>query len=201
MASRIWFRKGVWMTWNRVAIVVGVSALVFASGAAAKKRKIFESAAEPPITKAVCILRPASGSNVAGRLVFREKDGRVEITGEVTGLKPGERGFHIHEYGDCSDAEAKCAGGHFNPTNAPHGGPNSRQRHDGDLGNLSADETGKAKVQMIDTVIRLNGPRSIIGRSVVVHADRDDLTTQPTGNAGTRIAVGVIGIGMPDSKH
>jgi Cu-Zn family superoxide dismutase len=155
-----------------------------------------EPAAAGP-TRAVCVLHGASKSHVRGVVVFTQKDDGVTITGEVTGLKPGLHGFHIHEFGDCSEPDGSCAGGHFNPTKMPHGGPNSPQRHVGDLGNIKADESGKAVIDMTDKVIKLSGPNSIIGRGLIVHADPDDLKTQPTGNAGARVACGVIGIANP----
>ena len=88
-----------------------------------------------------------------------------------------------------------CTKGHFNPTNQPHGGKNSEQRHVGDMGNVSADQNGNAVLDYIDTRIKINGPYGIIGRSIIVHADEDDLPSQPTGNSGARIGCGVIGIG------
>lgn len=187
---------------TRIGIVLAILTLCVAaaSGAAQKKKKAVDIA-RPQFTRAVCMLYPKAGSKVTGRVVFTQKDGFIEITGEVTGLKPGEHGFHVHEYGDCSDADGKCAGGHFNPTGAPHGGRDAEQRHDGDLGNIKADDDGKAVINFQDRVLRLNGPRSILGRGLVVHADPDDLKTQPTGNAGARVALGVIGIGMPEEQH
>ena len=149
------------------------------------------------LSKVICVLRPTEGNEVHGSVVFLQKDGFVEVTGELTGLKPGEHGFHVHEYGDCSDPKVTCAGGHFNPTSKPHGSREAGQRHDGDLGNIKADAEGKAKINFQDRVIQLNGPRSILGRGLIVHADPDDFKTQPTGNAGARVACGVIGIAMP----
>jgi Cu-Zn family superoxide dismutase len=150
------------------------------------------------ITKAVCVLTPLGNSGVKGTIWFTQKGDKVEITGEVSGLTPGLHGFHIHEFGDLTDTDmGKHAGGHFNPTNMPHGGPNDEKRHAGDLGNLEAGQDGKAVVKMLDGVILLNGPPSILGRGIIVHADPDDLKTQPTGNAGGRVAVGVIGVAHP----
>ena len=94
---------------------------------------------------------------------------------ELTGLTPGEHGFHVHEFGDCSMADGTCAGGHFNPTGAPHGGPDDAKRHVGDLGNIKADASGKATYKRVDKMLALNGPNSIIGRSIIVHAAPDDL--------------------------
>lgn len=104
-----------------------------------------------------------------------KKGDSVEITGEVAGLTPGEHGFHIHEFGDASAPDARSAGDHFNPAKMPHGSPIDEKRRVGDFGNIKADQTGRAVVK----IIRLSGPRSIVGRSVVVHAGADDLKSQP----------------------
>jgi superoxide dismutase, Cu-Zn family len=149
------------------------------------------------VSRAICILQPLENSGVAGTVTFVQTSAGVDIQAHLTGLKPGEHGFHIHEFGDCSAGDGSCAGGHFNPTGMPHGGPDSGKRHAGDLGNILADSHGKAEYQRLDKVIELDGPHSIIGRSIVVHAGRDDLTSQPSGNSGGRIACGVIGIADP----
>lgn len=153
------------------------------------------------ITKAVCIVQPLGDSKVTGKVTFTQQKDGVEVVAELTGLAPGEHGFHVHEFGDCSMADGVCAGGHFNPTGAPHGGPEAEQRHVGDLGNVKADQSGKAMYKRVDKMIALNGPNSIIGRSVIVHAGADDLKTQPSGNAGARIGCGVIGIADPKMTH
>lgn len=144
-------------------------------------------------TTMVAELAPASGSAVKGSVRFTEKGGVVEIVAEVSGLEPGEHGFHIHDKGDCSAADATSAGGHFNPASVAHGGPGADQHHAGDLGNLTADEKGVAKKTMTSTGITLGeGARSAAGRAVIVHAKPDDLRSQPTGAAGARVACGVI---------
>jgi Cu-Zn family superoxide dismutase len=151
---------------------------------------------------AVCTIRPlGDGSHVQGKVTFMQTLDGVKVTAELTGLTPGEHGFHVHDFGDCSMMDGTCAGGHFNPTGAPHGGPDSAERHVGDLGNIKADSSGTATYDRVDKLITLSGPHSIIGRSIIVHADPDDLTTQPTGNAGARIGCGVIGIADPNMQH
>lgn len=147
--------------------------------------------------KAVCVLHPIGDSGVSGTVRFVEQGGKVDITAEVTGLKPGLHGFHIHQYGDCTAADGGSAGGHFNPTGMPHAGPDAAKRHVGDLGNVEADQSGKAEYKRTDRVVQLRGVYSIIGRAVIVHAGQDDLTSQPSGNAGARIACGVIGLANP----
>jgi Cu-Zn family superoxide dismutase len=111
-----------------------------------------------------------------------------------SGLKPGLHGFHIHEYGDITDESGKLAGSHFNPNKQAHGGPEDQNRHGGDLGNISADVSGNASVDIVIHGVSLIGAMSILGRSVVIHENPDDLKTQPAGNAGSRIGVGVIGL-------
>ena len=131
--------------------------------------------------EAVAMLHATGNSGVHGVVRFSQKDGFVQITGQVVGLTPGLHGFHVHEYGDCSALDAGSAGGHFNPTNMPHGGPDDKKRHVGDLGNIKADAKGRATINMQDKVIQLRGPYSIVGRSLIVHAKADDLKTQPHG--------------------
>lgn len=149
-------------------------------------------------TLAVAVVRGLGDHKVSGKVTFTQKADGVEIVAELTGLQPGEHGFHVHEFGDCSMADGKCAGGHFNPTSMPHAGPDNPKRHVGDLGNIKADSTGKASYKRLDTMITLSGANSVIGRSVIVHAKPDDFTTQtPPGNAGDRIGCGTIGIADP----
>lgn len=141
------------------------------------------------------VLAATEGNSVTGELAFMAIDGGVAISGQVNGLAPGsEHGFHVHENGDCSAPDASSAGGHFNPKASAHGRVGEGEHHVGDTDNIVADDTG---VAMIDT--RLDGatlgdgaPTDIMGKAVIVHADPDDYTTQPTGNAGARLACGVI---------
>ena len=149
------------------------------------------------VTKAVATLSPTKGTDVSGVVTFTKVDGGVKIVADVTGLTPGQHGFHIHEFGDCSAPDAASAGGHFNPTHMQHGGPDSEMRHAGDFGNLDADASGRAHYERVDKVISLDGPGSIIGHAVIVHANADDLKSQPSGNAGARVACGVIGVSKP----
>jgi Cu-Zn family superoxide dismutase len=147
--------------------------------------------------KAICVLHPTKDSKVEGKVIFTVKGDEILITGEITGLTPGMHAFHVHEFGDCSAPDAMSAGAHFNPDKKPHGGPHADERHVGDLGNIQADADGKVTLDMRDKMIRLQGPHSIIGRSLIVHAVADDLKSQPAGNAGARIACGVIGVAKP----
>ncbi len=146
---------------------------------------------------AVCILRPVGDSGVTGLVNFWNMENGVRVVGKVTGLTPGKHGFHVHEYGDLRDtATGKSAGGHFNPENAPHGARTAEQRHVGDLGNIEANDQGVAEFDFRDQRIAMNGGHSILGRGLVVHAKEDDFG-QPTGNAGARVAFGVIGVADP----
>jgi Cu-Zn family superoxide dismutase len=134
-----------------------------------------------------------SGSAVSGTVAFSEtKDGRLGIEAKVSGLTPGEHGFHIHEVGDCSAPDASSAKGHFNPTAKAHGHHAGDEHHGGDMPNLIADAQGEAIYKAELRGLSLSGATSVQGRSVVIHADADDYKSQPAGNSGKRIACGVI---------
>ncbi|KAE8749931.1 Superoxide dismutatse-like [Frankliniella occidentalis] len=148
--------------------------------------------------KAVCVL---IGETVKGTVNFEQSaDGApVQVSGELSGLAKGLHGFHVHEFGDNTNG-CTSAGPHFNPLGKEHGAPTDAVRHAGDLGNVEAGADGVAKINISDKMISLSGPNSIIGRTVVVHADPDDLgkggheLSKTTGNAGGRLACGVIGL-------
>ena len=141
---------------------------------------------------AMAILSPASGSSVHGTVYFIRENDKVRVEASVSGLTPGPHGFHIHEKGDCAAPDASSAGGHFNPTGMPHGGPGQHNRHIGDFGNIEADASGNAKYSRTFTDLTIEGTASIIDKAVIVHAKADDLKTQPSGDAGGRVACGVI---------
>jgi Cu-Zn family superoxide dismutase len=147
-----------------------------------------------PVTKAAAVVYPLSASGVTGVVAFAKADGGVKVSVKLAGLKPGTHGFHIHEFGDCSAADGTSAGGHFNPTGDPHAGPKDAKRHEGDMGNIEADKDGVATLEYVDAKLGFDGPGSILGRGVIVHAAPDDFKTQPTGNAGGRLGCGVIGV-------
>jgi Cu-Zn family superoxide dismutase len=145
-------------------------------------------------SKGISVLHPTTGNKVTGIVTFTPVADGVQVHAEITGLTPGKHGFHVHEFGDCSAADASSAGAHFNPTNQPHAGPDAAARHEGDMGNVEADASGNAKLDYVDHQISVtNDSKSAIGRAVVVHAKPDDLKTQPSGDSGARIACGVIG--------
>lgn len=139
-------------------------------------------------------LKPTQGNAVGGIVTFTEEAGKVRAVANVTGLKPGSHGFHVHEKGDCSAPDGTSAGGHFNPSGAPHGDPHKgHQHHAGDMPMLVADKNGKAQLTVeMKGVTVADGPSSLVGRAVIVHADADDHATQPTGNSGARVACGLI---------
>ena len=155
-------------------------------------------AATSSVASATANLSAASGSLVSGRLMLAPMGDGIHVTGEIGGLKANStHAFHIHEKGDCSAADASSAGGHFNPTGAPHGRISNPQHHAGDNDNLVADAQGVAKVDahFAGVVLGGGGATDAVGKAVVVHADPDDYTSQPSGNAGARIACGVIQAG------
>ena len=140
------------------------------------------------------VLEPTRGNTTTGTVMFHTTANGVFVHARVSGLKPGqEHGFHIHEKGDCSSGDGMSTGGHFNPGGKPHAHPSATDRHTGDLPSLQADAQGKA-----DLRIAVQGPSigsgvtDIVGKGLIVHAMPDDYKTQPTGNAGARIACAVI---------
>lgn len=148
------------------------------------------SSSEPALASAG--LKPTTGNKTVGEVTFEQVGSKVRVAAQVIGLKPNqEHGFHIHEKGDCSSGDGMSAGGHFNPYGKPHG--TGAERHAGDLPNLKADAKGRAKLSVeLDIITVTPGPASIVGRGIVVHAQADDYTSQPVGNAGARMACGVI---------
>jgi Cu-Zn family superoxide dismutase len=153
------------------------------------------------MTKAVCILLEDNNSGVSGVVHFSQasEDAPTSIEGEIKGLEAGLHGFHVHEFGDLTQG-CTSAGSHYNPFGKTHGGPSDEERHVGDLGNVEVDSSGVAKFKMEDKFIKLLGEYSVIGRAMVVHVGQDDLgkggdeESLKTGNAGGRLACGVIGI-------
>ena len=157
----------------------------------------YVAAREAYTERAVAVVNPTKGSKVRGRLEFVHKMGVnpevLQISGEISGLEPNSvHGFHIHETGNCSGPNAESAGGHFNPKNMPHGGPFSSKHHAGDLGNILAGPNGVAVIDMSTEDLKLEGKDGVLNRAVIIHEKIDDLNGQPSGNAGSRLACGVI---------
>ena len=142
-------------------------------------------------TQASTTIQPTENNNAEGTVEFTQEAGGVRVIANLTGLTEGDHGFHIHEKGDCSAADGTSAGGHFNPEGKAHGAPDAAERHVGDLGNITADASGQATYNRLDTHLELDGDNSIIGLAVIVHALPDDFS-QPTGAAGARVGCGVI---------
>jgi Cu-Zn family superoxide dismutase len=143
---------------------------------------------------AMAELRPAPGSQVSGTIKFIQRGNRVTVVADVRGLQSNStHGFHIHEKGDCTPPDFTSAGAHFNPTSQPHAGPDTRERHAGDLGNLETGASGRAYKRLtVDNITLGGGANSVIGKSVIVHEKMDDLKSQPSGAAGGRIACAII---------
>ncbi|MFT7233384.1 MAG: Cu-Zn family superoxide dismutase [Cyclobacteriaceae bacterium] len=147
---------------------------------------------QPKSLEAICMVAPTEGNQVTGSVTFTETADGVKIVADLTGLEPGLHGFHIHEFGDCSAPDGSSAGGHFNPENASHGSLMDADRHSGDMGNIVADSSGHAHMEITDKMMTLKGEKSIINKGLIVHKNMDDLKTQPTGNAGPREGCGTI---------
>ncbi len=151
------------------------------------------------VNTAVAVLYPTKGNSASGTITFtntgEDSGGGVHVHGSITGLEPNStHAFHIHEFGDASSTDGMSAGSHFNPEHHQHGAPTSPEHHAGDLGNVTADASGSATIDLDIHGISIAGMQDpIIGRGLVLHAKPDDFS-QPVGNAGGRIAVGVIGI-------
>jgi Cu-Zn family superoxide dismutase len=142
--------------------------------------------------KAVANLEPTKGNEVRGSVSFTQHGDKVRVSANLSGLKPGsEHAFHVHEKGDCSSGDGMSAGGHFNPAAKPHG-PQDADHHAGDMPNLKADASGNASASFELAGPSVAGDNGFIGKGLVVHRDADDYKSQPAGNAGPRVACGVI---------
>jgi Cu-Zn family superoxide dismutase len=142
---------------------------------------------------AMATLGPTSGSTAGGTVrLVQLADGSVDVTVDLAGVPPGVHGFHVHDKGDCGD-NGNAAGGHFNPNAMAHGAPATMPHHAGDFGNVTAGADGKVSTQFnTRSVTVAAGADSAVNHAIILHANPDDLTTQPTGNAGARIACGVV---------
>jgi len=150
---------------------------------------------EANIESAIAILYPTEGNETNGQITFSKMvDGRIKVNAEVYNLSPGKHGFHVHQYGDCSSSDGKSAGGHFFTDHNHHGALEEMETHVGDLGNLEANDKGIATTTFITEKLSFSGINNILGRGIIVHEGVDDTKTQPTGNAGGRVACGVIGV-------
>ncbi|XP_049866860.1 uncharacterized protein LOC126367393 [Pectinophora gossypiella] len=171
--------------------------LVFIATAA-----VFVSAHHENLVPMRAIARIASpaGNEIQGNVTFTQlEDGKVHVEGSLYGLPKGQYGFHVHEKGDITGG-CLSTGSHFNPEHKDHGHPNDENRHVGDLGNVDFDDNRACHIDFTDSKISLIGPHGILGRGLVLHEKSDDFgrsshpDSRKTGNAGGRVACGVIGI-------
>jgi len=180
-------------TYRFVAIFfIGMSVLVL-SGCG--KNPQCSAHKHPAIQQAVSVIEPTAGHAARGTVYFKQVEDGVQVQVNVEGLNPNQQhGAHIHEFGDRTAPNGTSAGGHYNPEGHPHALPPNLKRHAGSFGNWQADAYGRVQVEFVDQTISVSGRKNpIVGRSVVIHAQPDD-GSQPNGNAGPRIGVGVIGI-------
>lgn len=176
---------------QRLVLAASAAALALAACASGTPRAGGASV-QPP--SATAQLEPTQGHQARGRIAFTQLGDKLRVHGEVVGLAPNsEHGFHVHEKGDCSSSDGSSAGGHFNPHQRKHGMAMGEEHHTGDLPSLHANAQGVALIDVQITGVRVgSGMDDIVGRGLIVHRDRDDFTTQPTGNAGPRLACAVI---------
>lgn len=145
------------------------------------------------VKTAVAMLQGAPGSEIHGTVTFIQQGDEVRIVADVTGATPGAHGIHLHEHGDCGGEGFANAGGHFNPSGAPHACPPTEPRHAGDFGNVDIGNDGKGHLELTTKDLTVGpGPSSVIGRSVILHEGPDDCSSQPAGNSGARLACGVV---------
>ncbi len=138
---------------------------------------------------------PKSNSNVTGTASFTEKKGKVTFITKLSGLKPGIHAIHIHEKSDCSATDGSSAGGHWNPTFKKHGKWGVGEYHRGDIGNIVADEKGNGTITLTTDEWCIgceDATKNILEKALIVHQDTDDFISQPTGNAGARVACSAI---------
>jgi len=164
--------------------------------------RVFVGPAEmhQPKSAVVIFNTGATADRVKGSVMLTQEQNvaPVRINGTITGLTPGKHGFHVHATGDLRDGCASALG-HFNPFKQPHGAPEDKNRHSGDLGNIVAGDDGVANLDFSDSIISLFGPNTILGKAIVIHEKEDDLgrtahaDSRTTGNAGGRLVCGIIG--------
>ena len=157
---------------------------------------VAQDTVEQASATATVILVARAGLTVSGTVDFSQVGDTVTISAHIEGAPPGTHGLHIHEVGDCSSADFKSAGGHFNPADVAHGGPEDSVRHAGDLGNIEVGEDGTGHLELTSDLITIGaGENSIVARGMILHEKADDLVSQPTGAAGSRLACGVVDAG------
>lgn len=184
---------------QHIVITAGLLALSF--GAVAQTEGTGEplkedpgSTESPQVTQAIAVLNPTQGNEAKGTVRFSQDGEGVQVQAEAENLTPGKHAYHVHLYGDCSAPDGKSAGPHFNFTGSSKHPPEDIDRITGNLGELEAGDDGKATAEGPIEMAALHGPFSIIGRAVIVHVKGNDPSQPPEGDAGGRVACGVIGI-------
>jgi Cu-Zn family superoxide dismutase len=180
---------------NLKRLIIPVLLILFIAGCQEVAQELEEII---PTTQAIAVIRPVDDNSVSGQVSFTKEDRGIRIIADVNGLSPGKHGFHLHKLGDCTNLAEGSAGEIFNPFNKNHGGPDKWEHKVGDFRNLTADTSGHAHLEWIDIDLNLDGPLSIIGRSLLVHKYEDDYLAQPDGNSGPVIAYAIIGIDNPE---
>lgn len=179
--------------------VLVLSLLILTACVEQERTEVTVTESMPGVEMAVAVVYSTVGNSAEGTVTFTQTEEGVRVEANISGLDTnGIHGFHIHEFGDCRADDATSAGGHYNPMDMPHAGPMDEQRHVGDMGNLTANDNGVAEYVYLDEKIELSGVYSVLGLAVVVHAQEDDLESQPVGDAGGRIGCGIIGKANPD---
>ena len=149
--------------------------------------------ASPVITTVIAGAQLTGPSGASGVVTFTQEGSGVHLVARVQGVEPGTHGFHLHAGGSCDGPDFTSAGDHFNPASAPHAGPTAPQRHNGDFGNVEVGADGTGNVDLVTDALSIgSGANDVLGKAVILHAGKDDLTSQPSGNAGARIACGVV---------
>lgn len=183
------------MTRSTTSLPTRAAALLAALALTASASASAEGAASAPMpgpSVARAVMQTAAPGVGAGEITFEVMGDGLMAHVVLKGLAPGSKhGFHVHDKGVCTGPDFTSAGGHFNPTNHPHGGPEA-ERHAGDMPNLVADAQGQVDQRLMLHGASLHGAEGVVGHAVVLHAGEDDYKTQPTGNSGARLACGVI---------
>lgn len=152
-----------------------------------------EAAVEPTPTQEVAAAQLSGAGGISGVVNFTAMGDGVHMVARVEGAQPGSHGFHLHQNGACDPPDFTSAGDHFNPTSSQHGGPQGDPRHAGDFGNLEVGEDGTGNLELhLSGLTVAEGPNSVVGKAVLLHQGTDDLTSQPSGNSGARVACGVV---------
>jgi Cu-Zn family superoxide dismutase len=191
----IQIRKALALTVLVAAVVgAGVVGCSREEAAVVEETPTVEAPTPEPLV-AVARMTSRAGLEIVGSISFTQAqpDAPTVIAARFEGLAEGTHGLHVHELGDCSSDDFKSAGGHFNPMGVPHAGPTDAERHAGDLGNIECGADGVCVLELESDLLTVeDGPASVVGRGVILHEKMDDLVSQPTGAAGSRLACGVV---------